>query len=207
MKLYLMRHGETDWNREGRLQGQKDIPLNENGIAQMQRLGEQLRDLPFCVDKIISSPLARAARSAEIIAEYIGFHKPIVYDGDFLERSFGKAEGVPWSSGIDLSDDAYCAESAEALCRRAEQGIRKYLTEGEETVLVVAHGAILKAVITVLSPEPMDYDTTHIPIMQGNLLCGETDSNGKVPHFDWLFEESTTKEDEGCLFRSGGGLL
>ena len=207
MKLYLMRHGETDWNREGRLQGQKDIPLNENGIAQMQRLGERLRDLSFCVDKIISSPLVRAAESAEIVADCIGFHKPIVYDRDFLERSFGKAEGVPWSSGIDLSDEAYCAESAEALCLRAGQGIQKYLTEGEEAVLVVAHGAILKAVITELSPEPMDYDTTHIPIMQGNILWGEADSDGKVPHFDWLFEDSIAKEDEGCLFRSGGGLL
>lgn len=207
MKLYLMRHGETDWNREGRLQGQKDIPLNENGIAQMQRLGERLRDLSFCVDKIISSPLVRAAKSAEIVSEYIGFHKSIVYDRDFLERSFGKAEGMPWSSDIDLSDKAYCAESAEALCLRAGKGIQKYLTGGEEAVLVVAHGAILKAVITELSPEPMDYDTTHIPIMQGNLLCGETDSDRKVRHFEWLFEESPSKEDEGCLFRSGGGLL
>lgn len=208
MKIYLMRHGETEWNREGRLQGQRDIPMNRNGIMQMERLGERLKEQSFCVDQIIASPLARAGQSAEIVAEKIGFSGKILTDEAFIERSFGKAEGVIWSPGLDLTEERYQAESAEALCRRAEEGICKYLDGGAQSVLLVAHGAILKAVITVLSKQPIVYEKTHIPITQGNIIWGETDAEGKVVKFEQLFAEADPAgQDGGCRFRSGGGLL
>ena len=61
MKLYIIRHGETPWNAEGRLQGQTDIPLNENGIRLAKITGEALKDVPF--DFAISSPLKRARQT------------------------------------------------------------------------------------------------------------------------------------------------
>lgn len=64
MKFYLLRHGQTDWNREGRLQGCKDIPLNDYGRVQMLAIAEQLQKLNFQVDIIISSPLDRAKESS-----------------------------------------------------------------------------------------------------------------------------------------------
>lgn len=208
MKIYLMRHGETEWNREGRLQGQRDIPLNRNGIEQMARLGEKLKKQSFCVDQIIASPLARAGQSAEIVAEKIGFSKKILRNEAFLERSFGRAEGVVWSPELDLTEEKYQAESVRALCRRAEEGIQKYLDGEEQSILLVAHGAILKAVITVLSRQSIVYEETHIPITQGNIIWGETDAEGRVDKFEQLFDEDELGgQDSGCRFRSGGGLL
>ena len=65
MKIYLIRHGETDWNLEQRLQGAMDIPLNENGIELARETARGLRDVPF--DVIYTSPLRRARQTAEII--------------------------------------------------------------------------------------------------------------------------------------------
>lgn len=208
MKIYLMRHGETDWNREGRLQGQRDIPLNRNGITQMEKLGDRLKEISFCADQIIASPLLRAGQSAEIVAERIGFSGKILRDEAFLERSFGAAEGMVWSPKIDLTEERYQAESVKSLCSRADAGIQKYLAGEAQTLLLVAHGAILKAVITVLSKQPIVYEKTHIPITQGNILWGETDAQGKIAQFEQLFEEDVyTGQEDGCRFRSGGGLL
>ncbi|MGA7262389.1 MAG: histidine phosphatase family protein, partial [Stellaceae bacterium] len=65
--LFLFRHGETDWNREGRLQGHTDTPLNATGLAQAQALAESLR--PHRLDVVVSSDLARAQTTARIVAE------------------------------------------------------------------------------------------------------------------------------------------
>ena len=65
--LFLFRHGETDWNREGRLQGHTDTPLNATGLAQAQALAESLR--PHRLDAVVSSDLARARTTAQIVAE------------------------------------------------------------------------------------------------------------------------------------------
>ena len=80
MKFYLLRHGQTDWNLEGRLQGHKNIPMNRNGVKQMMEIAEHLHEINFKVDYIISSPLDRAKESARIVAEKIEFSGNIIYD-------------------------------------------------------------------------------------------------------------------------------
>lgn len=65
MKLYLVRHGQTNWNLEGRIQGQTNIPLNDKGRKQAQQAKEKLQNIP--IDLIICSPLMRARETAEII--------------------------------------------------------------------------------------------------------------------------------------------
>lgn len=173
MKFYLLRHGQTDWNREGRLQGCKDIPLNDYGRGQMYAIAEQLQDLNFQVDLIVSSPLDRAKESAEIIAEKTGFAGKIIYDDNFVERSFGLAEGMVWNSEINLEDEKYGAESVEDVCKRARQAIDKYMHYESKSILIVAHGAILAAVKHVLSQGMLAYYDSSVPIIQGNVLCCE----------------------------------
>ena len=87
--LYL-RHGETAWNREGRMQGATDIPLNETGRAQAHAAAETLRDVH--IDRIISSPMARAAETADIV----GAAKGLVPTRDerLKERYFGAFDGL-----------------------------------------------------------------------------------------------------------------
>ena len=65
MAVYLIRHGETDWNRQMRLQGRRDIEMNETGIAQVRRSARALAALGVRPDVIVASPLSRARRSAE----------------------------------------------------------------------------------------------------------------------------------------------
>jgi probable phosphoglycerate mutase len=96
--LYYIRHGETDWNREGRLQGQREIPINANGRAQARRSGEILRDLiarePQTAPDFVASPLGRARETMELVRAALGLD-PQSYrvDERLTEISFGRWEG------------------------------------------------------------------------------------------------------------------
>ena len=90
MTIYLIRHGETDWNRENRLQGREDIELNETGLLQSEACAAALRDVP--ADLILTSPLKRARATAEIISRAAGFTQ-VVVEQDLIERDFGSAVG------------------------------------------------------------------------------------------------------------------
>ncbi len=86
-----VRHGVTDWNREGRFQGRTDVPLNDEGIAQAQAAARRLQTVPF--DFIVSSPLVRAAKTAKIIAATSS--RPTIVEADLIECDFGSFEGRP----------------------------------------------------------------------------------------------------------------
>ena len=187
MKIYLLRHGQTDWNIQGRLQGQKNIPMNMNGKKQIKEIAEHLHELQFTVDTIIASPLDRAKESAEIIAEKIGYQGTIIFDGDFLERSFGLAEGLIYNENINLEDSIYGAESVEDVCKRAKKAIEKYISDEKKNILIVAHGAVLSAVRSVLSQGTLGYYDSSVPIIQGNILCCELCRDNK-PIFYNLFD-------------------
>ena len=90
MELYMVRHGQTDFNKNKRLQGVIDIPLNEYGIELAEKTAEGLKDVPF--DVIYSSPLSRAFQTAEIIRG----DRPaeIIPTDSLLELSFGEYEGL-----------------------------------------------------------------------------------------------------------------
>src|SRR5271166_6747038 len=90
--LFLFRHGETDWNRAGRLQGHTDTPLNATGLAQAQALAERLR--PHQLDAVVSSDLARAWTTARIVAE--GLCVPLISEPGLRETNIGEAEGLYW---------------------------------------------------------------------------------------------------------------
>jgi 2,3-bisphosphoglycerate-dependent phosphoglycerate mutase len=90
--LFLFRHGETDWNRAGRLQGHTDTPLNPTGLAQAETLAERLR--PHRLDAVVSSDLARAWTTARIVAE--GLRVPLIAEPGLREANIGEAEGLYW---------------------------------------------------------------------------------------------------------------
>jgi broad specificity phosphatase PhoE len=92
-RIYLLRHGETNWNAEGKIQGGGfDIPLNENGRAQAMAAARALEDIPLSL--IASSPLSRAAETADLLAEGRGDYERILVPG-LTEMSFGEFEGFP----------------------------------------------------------------------------------------------------------------
>ena len=89
MKLYVIRHGQTDWNVKEKCQGRTDIELNNTGIKQAQNAKEQLKK--YKIDLIICSPLKRTRKTAEIINEAINCQ--IISDERIIERGFGNIEG------------------------------------------------------------------------------------------------------------------
>lgn len=98
MKIYTVRHGQTEWNKKGLYQGKTDVPLNEEGKKQATLVKEKLKDKK--IDLIISSPLKRAKETAEIISD--GKIK-IITDSLIVERGLGEYEGSP------VNDNGYSA--------------------------------------------------------------------------------------------------
>lgn len=159
MILYMIRHGETDWNVERRLQGMTDIPLNANGIRVAELTREGLRDVKF--DVAFSSPLSRAKETAEIILE--GRDVDIIVDERIREVGFGEFEGTDsreFSEGIKLfftQPECFVAtngaESYESLLER-ERSFWNDLCANpkyqESTILLATHGAALNGLLCVI---------------------------------------------------------
>ena len=99
LTLYLIRHGETDWNAEGRLQGGRDIPLNDYGRVQAEEAGQKLREVAPRAEDLdyLCSPMSRARETMEIARRSIGLH-PTFYKTDerLRELTFGTWEGLTW---------------------------------------------------------------------------------------------------------------
>ena len=156
MVIYVVRHGQTNWNLENRWQGRSDIALNDNGINQAKDVKKQLSPIKF--DICISSPLKRAAKTAEIISSP---KCKIIYDNLLIERCFGKREGlidndkIPqnYDYNLDNLDENYGDNSFEtfrSLLNRAEAFLEKIKQRKEQYILIVSHGEFLKALNYVI---------------------------------------------------------
>ncbi|MBW8270307.1 histidine phosphatase family protein [Caldovatus aquaticus] len=151
--FWFLRHGETDWNARGLSQGSTDIPLNAVGVAQARRAALAL--LGRGIAAIVSSPLGRARHTAEIVGEALGL--PVAIEDDLREVRFGVQEGRPMG---DWYDDwiagRYTPEGAEtfaALRARAVAAVNRAIAR-PGPVLVVAHGALFRALRGALGHKP-----------------------------------------------------
>lgn len=138
--FYYLRHGETDWNRHGWMQGHSDVPLNATGVAQAEDARAALASASF--DRIVASPLERARHTAEIVNRDFG--KPIELLPGLKEASFGENEGRQkddwldhWRAGASIPG----AEDFEAFLERARAAINAVLA-GPGVPLIVAHGGV-----------------------------------------------------------------
>ncbi|GAA4193898.1 histidine phosphatase family protein [Gryllotalpicola kribbensis] len=147
-RISLVRHGQTDWNRDGRIQGRSDIPLNDTGREQAHETGRALRARRF--DGIYASPLVRAFETAEIIAGELGMPGPVAVPG-LEERSYGRAEGMTGPEiraafGDDRADVPEWENDAALLGRVLEALSGLAAQHRGERILVVAHGGVIGAV-------------------------------------------------------------
>lgn len=148
MTVYLIRHGVTDWNLAGRLQGLEDIPLNEEGLRQAALCAQALQPLP--VDYVASSPLLRAKKTAEILARTLNL--PMGTDVRLIERDFGRLSGLLpeeraafLASGQDPGSEPPAAV-ADRMLKAIDELARKH-----GRLLAVSHGASINAVLYRLS--------------------------------------------------------
>ncbi|MBN9240984.1 MAG: histidine phosphatase family protein [Micrococcales bacterium 70-64] len=154
MLLYLVRHGETDWNRQHRIQGLTDIPLNDTGREQARRAGRLLASRDW--HAVVSSPLQRALETATIIADELGLPAPTT-DDQLVERNYGEAEGLDFDElNRRFPEDAPVPgrERRSAVRKRAMAALlRIAAAHPDESVLVVAHGGLIRAVLRAVDPE------------------------------------------------------
>ncbi len=179
--IYLVRHGETDWNLEGRLQGGQDIPLNDLGRVQAREAAGRLRNLMLPLDDFdfIASPMSRTRETMEILRNTLGFN-PGQYDQDerLREITFGSWEGLTWREVKARDPDRARAreqdkwgyvppegESYRMLCAR----IRPVVEGLRRQSVIVSHGGVARAILA-LTGAAERHEAATMDIWQGRIL-------------------------------------
>ncbi len=182
-RIWFLRHGETDWNREGRLQGQQDIPLNDLGRAQAESAGIRLgalapvADLPWIV-----SPLGRTRRTAELARAGAGLAaEDYALDDRLKEITFGRWEGLTWrevraadpagASKREIDKWGFAPPGGESYAMLVDR-IRPWLDTVTQPCVVVAHGGVARAMMHVVAGVP-PHEATALDIWQGRVLLLE----------------------------------
>jgi alpha-ribazole phosphatase/probable phosphoglycerate mutase len=161
MKIYLIRHGQTDWNIEGRIQGTLDIPLNETGRRQAELLAKGMDSRP--VSRIFSSTLTRAMETAERISSRQEVE--ICPMTQLIEAEFGKWEGMTWDEIMETYPKEYRlwtlnpdevsppgGETQDQVISRCIWAVREILriTGGREDIAIVSHGCTIAYLISFM---------------------------------------------------------
>lgn len=169
MKFYLLRHGQTRWNIEGKIQGKTDIPLNETGMEQAECLARAMEDCR--VSALFSSPLLRARQTAGVVAEKTGLEVTVL--PELKEVDFGLWEGMTWKDIEENYPEDYKkwernpakaeptgGESRQSCTDRSRIAVEQMLgtaaaPDGRD-VCIVAHGGILVYLIDYLLRKQVD---------------------------------------------------
>ena len=153
-RLYLVRHGETDWNRQRRIQGRTDIPLNDTGREQALMTGHRLAAFGSW-DGLYASPLSRARETAAIVGREVGLGEPELMPA-LVERDYGEAEGMDWLQVERRYPDGIPVpgrESRHEVADRVVPALVELATARPETALiVVSHGGAIRAVLDQVEP-------------------------------------------------------
>lgn len=191
MKLYLVRHGESEGNAQGLFYGWADYPLTELGREQSRGLGERIKDLK--IDRCFSSPLSRAHETAQLVIE--GRDLVIELEERLKEQHMGDLEGVPF---MDLMEkypveikamfDSWSnaeppnGESFPQLKNRVRPALNEIVATGED-VLIVAHAGTLLAILSLALNFPADV-TDRIWFEHGRWTCIELGEHPGLRYFN-----------------------
>lgn len=157
--LYLIRHGRTAWNRDWRIQGSLDVPLDDEGRRQAQALARAFAEVPLAA--VFASPMRRATDTAEAVAQLHGLQ--VRFDARLRERDWGAYQGMRREDAAIKYPDAEAAlredpvharppggESFWDLRTRAEAVLREIASSQQGSVAVVCHGGTIVAALTAL---------------------------------------------------------
>ncbi|MBU5425599.1 histidine phosphatase family protein [Tissierella pigra] len=178
MKIYITRHGETQWNKEGRMQGWKNSNLTEKGIEDAKKLGERLKDVQF--DYIYSSPLERAVDTAKYIKE----DEEIILMDSLKEMGFGKWEGMEHTTIEELYPiehfnfwnkphlyNSIEGESFDELFKRVKDVLTKIVDNKEaENILIVSHAVVIKVIYAIIKGYALEELWSREPFLHGTSL-------------------------------------
>lgn len=167
MRIYLVRHGETDWNLENKIQGQTDTHLNENGRKQAQELAEKI-SLELCgIGSIYTSKKVRALETARIIGDKLSI-TPVVQQG-LEEICLGKWEGYTWKQVREVFSEEYQnwhqnrryqippeGESYQQLLNRLLPALDDIVKKEKRDILVVTHSAVIMTLMSYIYDTPFE---------------------------------------------------
>ncbi len=148
--ILLIRHGQTDWNKQGLMQGSSDIPLNDTGRKQARETAAALKAQKLAFDVVVSSPLSRAYETAQIIGQAFGLEVAATYPG-LIERGYGEAEGLDISQEARRAPDAFYegVESERSVYRRGIETLRQIARDFPgQRVMVVSHGSLIRRALS-----------------------------------------------------------
>jgi probable phosphoglycerate mutase len=196
--LYLVRHGETDWNRAGRIQGRTDIPLNDLGRSQAAAAAELLTRRP--VDVVYSSDLSRAAETGDIIAGRLGLETQ-GRRAELAERNYGQAEGLTDVEVAARFPDGQVPgrESRRQVAARALRALSEIAAEHHGgTIVAATHGGVIRSILHATAPDHVSH-------------AGQRISNGSIHSFrvddgDLTFLAFDDQLDEESLAVASGDL-
>ena len=176
MKVYIIRHGETDANKYGVFQGTTNWPLNEDGIKLAKITGERMKGIKF--DACFSSPLDRAKTTAELVLENSGNKTEIQFDDRIKEFDAGIYEGkkfTPKELEIPLFkilmfkiNPFLCGrfkggENVRECCKRTQEFLNELSKENYENVLVSTHGCAMRAMLNKLYDNSFNFWQGNVP--------------------------------------------
>jgi len=178
-KIGLIRHGSTPWNKEKRAQGKSDIPLNQEGIRDAEKLAERLHTEEWEV--LYTSPLKRAAQTAQIISNRLGLE--ISYDSRLQEVDGGLIEGTTEEERIEKWGSSWREldlgiEKKERIKERGMSVINELVKRNTgKNILVVSHGALISHMVSELDPAKIrkehmkNTSITEVTLEKGHWSC------------------------------------
>lgn len=199
LKIYIIRHGETDLNEKGVLQGWLDEPLNPNGKNLASIVGQKLKGIHF--DNCISSPLLRAKETVEIIIRESGNNLRISMDDRLKEISFGELEGkklsVMGEKGKTFFSDPFGftgfpgGECIMDVCIRTQAFLEELINSNDDkTYLIGTHGCALRAMLNQLYDDPDDFWHGHVPYNCSVSVIEVKDNDAKIISDDQIYYPS-----------------
>ena len=170
MTFYFVRHGETDWNVQKKIQGTTDVPLNENGLRQARELAEKLVKEKYQIDGVYTSPQVRAQETAQTAAMALGVECKVLTG--LAEMDLGDWEGNKWPNIEEVYGDTFhywnshrwyvCTPNGECyreVLQRVFLALEHIMNENVGNVLVVSHSAIMMSLRCYLAGLCMDDET------------------------------------------------
>jgi uncharacterized phosphatase len=188
--ICIIRHGETDWNSSGRLQGCEDIELNDQGRLQAAILAAYLSSQSW--DVIISSPLKRACETARIIASYISIPNLILHEG-LRERDYGEASGLLPDERHNRFPEGIIPgqEEFEHLRERAMRALDEIAEQHSgKRIIVVSHGAFTNSILYTISSGEFGSFKTRLKNGCLNLIV-RSNNQWSVTYYNKTVEELT----------------
>lgn len=170
MRIYIVRHGETEANKKGYLQGWTDVPLNENGRTIAELTGRGLKGIRF--DHCFSSPLIRAKETAEILLRESGNSVSVSFDDRIKEMNFGSFEGmnvrdekvIRFLKELIVDYKFPDGESFQEVIKRTQEFLKELIAKDDDkTYLVSTHGCALRAMLNFLYEDKDDYWHGRVP--------------------------------------------